>query len=220
MVTDKYNPFEWVASGRREKGRNPLQDAIAILWKSVNVADVRTILQPRNPAMAVDGLYVLSEAGPLPSDALDLLLLHISDADWQSRFYAANCLLVSYRNLSGTQLSTALKLSSDEDASVRCKMMEILAIIGIARLSEAIALMPQHEEKSEHVAGLELLQQPRDNKDLLALIAVSGPVRTCYAGAKLLQNARSGITDFSLGLGPGAKEELDYLRWRIAQIAQ
>lgn len=217
-----YDPFDMILNERMDdaaEGQEPLADALSHLRKSFDWARMGPLLESSNPRVVTNGLYLISEMGELPSEIVELALNHVRHPRWNARFYLANCLLVSNRILSPSQLGKALPLVEDENPDVRCKMMELLATTHGKLTESEIEDAADLHCKTDHLKGLTLLQNSDiTNDSLIEVVGKEGPVVRCYAGARILLNAKAGSP--SVNFPTNENPEIEYLVWRLNQIAR
>jgi hypothetical protein len=221
MTEDLASPFDSILQGMPAdpEDTSVLREAILMLSRAKNAELVKPILTSKNASVVANGLHVVSEAGVMPDDVLQLVLMNINHPSAHARHNLANIVLCSYENLTIAQLTKSLALASDSYVDVRCKAMEVLCKIDLAFLLLGIERIESPTVRGLHMSGYSLLARDDVPREKLIATAISRRrVESSYAGAKLLRIANNSAEPS--GVVPGRSEIASYLNWRFKSISK
>lgn len=197
-----------------------VDELVALLWSKPSVDYIEPLLRHDSPRVTSIGIYILSEIGGKGAFATNLALEHTSHPQWTTRFELADHLLSCSSALSCGQIVASLTLVDDPVVQVRCKMMEVLAAVGIQRLSESKDMLPSSIEQERLSSNIKVMKITSDAvQEFVNYLHEGKDGAIVFAGAGVLTAWLSG------NRSPLIKFELDnfefqYLLRRFRRIEE
>lgn len=121
--------------------------------------NLRLLLHSENADVASVGAWIASELGSMGKPLLPDVLPLVRHPSKDVRFSIIDCILLWGTN--GTELSAAVRLTSDPESSVRWKAMDFLSLATRDQLKLALSHLEATEANSPHVRGLRWLISPK-----------------------------------------------------------